>query len=91
MDSLITKNFQIAPLLRIYYRQITSPDICVESVVHLLNDEYQPTTVNLIEACVSVAGIEVKTKTPIAAVEWHNGAGDVPELEGHPLQDTGSD
>jgi hypothetical protein len=58
VDSLIPKNFQIAPLLRIYYSAITSPDICVESVVHLLNDEYQPTTVNLIEACVSVAGIE---------------------------------
>ena len=58
VDSLIPKNFQIAPLLRIYYSEITSPDICVESVVHLLNDEYQPTTVNLIEACVSVAGIE---------------------------------
>jgi hypothetical protein len=58
VDSLIPKNFQIAPLLRIYYSAITSPDICVESVVHLLNDEYQPTTVTLIEACVSVAGIE---------------------------------
>lgn len=58
VDSLIPKNFQVAPLLRIYYSEITSPDICVQSVVHLLNDEYQPTSVNLVEACVSVAGIE---------------------------------
>ena len=58
LDSLIPKNFAPVPLVRIYYNQITGEDICVSSVVHLLNDLYQPNTVNIVDACVSILGIE---------------------------------
>lgn len=58
IDSMIPKNFQQTPLLRVYYSQITGPDICVESIVHLLDNEYHPTTVNIVQGCISVAGIE---------------------------------
>jgi hypothetical protein len=57
-DSVIPKNFAPVPMLRIYYGIITGDDICVESVVHILNDLYQPTVVQLVDPCVSVAGIE---------------------------------
>lgn len=58
IDSMIPKNAQPTALLRVYYSQVTGTDICVESIVHLLNDEYHPTTVNIVDACVSIAGIE---------------------------------
>lgn len=58
IDSLIPKNFQPAPMLRIYYSQLTGTDICLQSVVHLLNDNYQPVSVNIVQGCISVAGIE---------------------------------
>lgn len=57
-DSVIPKNFSPVPMVRIYYGAITADDICVESVVHILNEQYQPTSVQLVDACVSVAGIE---------------------------------
>ena len=58
VDSMIPKNFQNTPLLRVYFSNVTSDDVCIESVVHLLNNQAQPVNANLIEGCVRLAGIE---------------------------------
>ncbi len=56
-DSLIPKNITPAPLVRIHYSQITDPTICVEEIVHVINNAYQPIVTNNPQACVSVAGV----------------------------------
>lgn len=58
VDSTIPKNLTPAPLVRIYYNQITNPDsICVHEVVHVLNALHQPVTAFTESACVSVVGV----------------------------------
>lgn len=57
-NRVIPKNFQEVPILRVYYNEITGTDICLQSVVHLLNETYQPTLVNITEACISILGVE---------------------------------
>lgn len=58
LDSLIMKNSIPTKLVRIYYTEMTSPDICVSNVVHVLNDVYEPVFVTLVENCISMAGVE---------------------------------
>lgn len=58
VDSMIPKNFLNTPLIRVYFSEITGTDVCIESVVHVLNGSAQPVFVNLIEGCISLAGID---------------------------------
>ncbi|MCE3294834.1 MAG: Lysyl oxidase [Crocinitomicaceae bacterium] len=58
VDSMIPKNFQNTPLLRVYFSEVNGDDICLESIVHLLNNNAQPVNANLLEGCVSLAGVE---------------------------------
>lgn len=60
VDSMIPKNFSETVFLRIYYSSLTSEDICITSVVHALNENKEPVTVNLVDACLSVASIDEK-------------------------------
>jgi hypothetical protein len=57
-DSLIDPNNQNTPFLRVYFDSITSHSICVESVIHCLNQSFRPTKVNLIDACVQFAELK---------------------------------
>ncbi len=58
VDSTIPKNLTPAPLVRIYYSQITDPDaICVSGIVHVVNALHQPVTTFTEAACVSVVGL----------------------------------
>ncbi len=57
-DSLIDPNNQNTPFLRIHFDSITNHSICIESVIHCLNQNFQPTKVNLIDACVQFATLD---------------------------------
>lgn len=58
VDSMIPKNLLNTPLVRVYFSELTGDDVCVESVVHVLNGSAQPVFVNLIEGCVTLADID---------------------------------
>lgn len=57
-DSLIATSNQNTPFLRIYFDSITNPNICVENVIHFLDQSFRPVKVNLIDACVQFADID---------------------------------
>lgn len=61
LDSMIPKNFINTPLVRIYYSAITSAvnEICID-VVHVLNENFEPTFTNVLEPCVSIASVDEK-------------------------------
>jgi hypothetical protein len=59
-DNTIPKNLNPTGMLRIYYSSLTSEDICISSVVHALNENHEPLTVNLVDACLSVLAIDEK-------------------------------
>jgi hypothetical protein len=52
---LIETSNQNTPFLRVYFDSITNQSICVESVIHCLDQSFRPTKVNLIDACVQFA------------------------------------
>lgn len=56
-DSLIPTSNQNTPFLRVYFDSIINPSICVESVIHCLDQSFRPTKVNLIDACVQFADL----------------------------------
>lgn len=59
VDSMIPKNNVPTPMIRIHYTSLTADEVCLESVVHVLNNLAQPVTVNLVDACINLAGIDV--------------------------------
>lgn len=62
VDSTIPKNLNAVPLVRIYYNQVLTEDICVSGIVHVLNTLYEPVQTAIELPCVSVAGItDLKT------------------------------
>ncbi len=56
-DSLIATSNQNTPFLRVYFDSIINPNICVESVIHCLDQNFRPVKVNLIDACVQFADL----------------------------------
>lgn len=56
-DSTIPKNLTETPLVRIYYSQILSNDICVSGIVHILNKLYEPVVTQIASPCISIAGV----------------------------------
>jgi hypothetical protein len=57
-DSLIATSNLNTPFLRVYFDSIINPSICVDSVIHCLDNEFKPIKVNLIDACVQFVNLE---------------------------------
>ena len=54
-DSLIVKNYEPAPLCRIYYSSIES-NTCIESIIDIVNQDYENViTINNTESCQGVS------------------------------------
>jgi hypothetical protein len=56
-DSVIETSNQNTPFLRVYFDSITNSTICVESVIHCLDQSFRPVKINLIDACVQFADL----------------------------------
>jgi hypothetical protein len=57
-DSLIAISNQNTPFLRVHFDSITNSSICVETVIHCLDQSFRPINVNLIDACVQFAALD---------------------------------
>jgi hypothetical protein len=57
-NSLIGTSNLNTPFLRVYFDSILNPSICVESVIHCLDQSFRPVKVNLIDACAKFLDLE---------------------------------
>ena len=72
-DSLIMKNYDPAPLCRIYYSSIES-NTCIESIVDVVNQDYE--NVIMINNTESCQGINVANYDGVSIVMYPNPASD---------------
>lgn len=56
-DSTIAKDNQFQPLVRVFYSAITGNNVCIGSIIHIVNSVYESTNTNIINGCVNVTGV----------------------------------
>ncbi len=57
-DSTIDKNFVYEPLCRIYYSNITANEICLDTIIDIVNKDYEQTVTMIEGGCIQITGIE---------------------------------
>ncbi len=58
IDSTISKFNTLTPVCRVYYQSLTSSQVCITSVVDVVNKNYETVNKAVATACISSVGIE---------------------------------
>ncbi len=57
-DSLILKSFLPQPLCRVYFMNLTNDEVCIETIVDVVNQDYENTEHKIVNGCLELVGVQ---------------------------------
>ncbi|MFN3917707.1 MAG: lysyl oxidase family protein [Flavobacteriales bacterium] len=84
LDSVLAKNVNETPFVRIYFSAITDTEICISEIVHVVNKNYEAVNPVIEDGCKTVSGTTVsEIDASNYLFVWPNPAADNITVEAH--------